>query len=78
MEYADGYIFANVFDQPIILIIDPENGTVIAKADFSELVKQNKSNEEAVLNGIAYMEGNTFLITGKLWPKMYRVGFEMK
>ncbi len=78
LEYADGYIFANVFDQPIILIIDPENGTVIAKADFSELVKQNKSNEEAVLNGIAYMEGNTFLITGKLWPKMYRVGFEMK
>ena len=47
LEYADGYIFANVFDQPIILIIDPE-------------------------------EGNTFLITGKLWPKMYRVGFEMK
>jgi glutaminyl-peptide cyclotransferase len=78
LEYANGYIYANVFDEPIILVIDPNTGIVVAKADFSELVKLNKSNEEAVLNGISYVNGNVFLITGKLWPKIYKVEFTMQ
>jgi glutamine cyclotransferase len=73
LEYANGYIYANVFEHPIILVIDPKTGVVIAKADFSDLVNKNKTNEEAVLNGIAHMEGDTFLITGKLWSKIYKV-----
>ncbi len=73
LEYANGYIYANVFNDPEILVIDPKTGRVVAKADLSELVKQNQTNEEAVLNGIAHIEGNTFLITGKLWSKMYKV-----
>ncbi|MGM5631745.1 glutaminyl-peptide cyclotransferase [Apibacter raozihei] len=78
LEYANGYIYANVFDAPIILVINPATGSVVAKADFSELVKQNKTNSEAVLNGIAHVEGNTFLITGKLWSKIYKVEFNIK
>lgn len=78
LEYANGYIYANVFGEDIILMINPKTGEVIAKASFPELVKQNQTNEEAVLNGIAQIEGNTFLITGKLWPKMYKVEFSLK
>ncbi len=73
LEYANGYIYANVWEEPVIIVIDPKTGRVVAKADFSELVKQNQANEEAVLNGIAHVEGNTFLITGKLWTKIYKV-----
>ncbi|MDR1876839.1 MAG: glutaminyl-peptide cyclotransferase [Flavobacteriaceae bacterium] len=73
LEYANNYIYANVFDEPVILVIDPKTGIVVAKADFSDLVKENKTNSEAVLNGIAHVEGNTFLITGKLWSKIYKV-----
>ncbi|QII72314.1 glutaminyl-peptide cyclotransferase [Apibacter sp. B2966] len=75
LEYANGFIYANVFDEPIILKIDPSTGIVVAKADFSDLVKMNQTNEEAVLNGIAYVDGDTFLITGKLWSKIYKVEF---
>lgn len=75
LEYANGLIYANVFGQPIILAIDPKTGIVVAKADFSEITKKNQINEEAVLNGIAHMEGNTFLLTGKLWSKIYKVNF---
>lgn len=77
LEYANGYIYANVFNEDIILVINPKTGEVIAKASFPDLVKHNQTNEEAVLNGIAQIEGNTFLITGKLWPKMYKIEFSL-
>ena len=33
-------------------------------------------NEQSVLNGVAAVPGtDEFLITGKLWPKMFRVVF---
>jgi glutamine cyclotransferase len=35
-----------------------------------------RQNPDMVLNGIAYDSADqTFLITGKLWPKMFRVKF---
>lgn len=73
LEYAQPYIYANVFGENIILVIDPNTGEVVAKGDFSKIVEPNKTNEEAVLNGIAYMGGNTFLLTGKNWSKIYKV-----
>ncbi|TWP24669.1 glutaminyl-peptide cyclotransferase [Apibacter muscae] len=76
LEYANGLIYANVFEQPIILAIDPKTGVVVAKADFSDLAKKNQTNADAVLNGIAHVEENHFLITGKLWSKIYKVIFQ--
>ena len=35
-----------------------------------------RCGREAILNGIAYDPAdNTFLLTGKLWPKLFRVRF---
>lgn len=72
LEYHDGYLYANVWQKPIILKIDPKNGEVVGKFDFSALAKENTKGSDDVLNGIAF-KGNNMLITGKNWPKIYEV-----
>jgi glutamine cyclotransferase len=75
LEYYNGYIYANVWQKPIILKIDPKTGEVIGKFDFSKLTKQNTKGEDDVLNGIAF-KGNNMLVTGKNWSKIYEVKIE--
>ena len=78
LEYVNGFIYANIWTTNQIIKIDANTGNVVAKADmgalFTEAQKLNPSLME--LNGIAYdVNKNEFLITGKLWPKIYRVKF---
>lgn len=77
LEFAQGLIWANVFQSSVILAIDPLTGKVVGKADLSELVKENNHTPgESVLNGIAYDENaDGFWVTGKLWPKRYLLHF---
>ena len=72
LEYHDGYIYANVWMKPYILKINPENGEVAAKIDFSEIYKKHIAEEDDVLNGIAF-KGENMLVTGKKWDKIYEV-----
>lgn len=73
LEYHKGFIYANVWQKPIILKINPANGEVVGKFDFSEIAKQNTTDpSNDVLNGIAF-KGDNMLVTGKLWPKIYEV-----
>ena len=72
LEYHKGFLYANVWQKPIILKIDPKNGEVVGKFDFSALAKENTKGQDDVLNGIAF-KGNNMLITGKNWPKIYEV-----
>lgn len=73
LEYFDGYIWANVWQDNRILKIDPHSGAVVATLDLSEISKNlHLSDRESVLNGIAYdAEKKAVWITGKQWPKMY-------
>lgn len=76
LEYVDGYLYANVFKTNLILKIDAQTGLILKIYDGSALVKHAKqyANQSFnVLNGIAHVEGNKFLITGKLWPRLYLV-----
>lgn len=75
LEYIDGRIFANVYGQSFIVIIDPETGRVTGKIDFSWLVPERyKGNYDKVLNGIAWNPANGDLfVTGKEWPYVYEV-----
>ncbi len=75
LEYHNGFIYANVWQKPIILKINPANGEVVGKFDFSELAKKHTTNEDDVLNGIAF-KGENMLITGKNWPKIYEVSIK--
>ncbi len=84
LEYANGNIYANIYGQDKIVVINPLSGLVIAIVDFTNLLaKANtkydpRANETGfVLNGIAYKkESNTFFITGKCWPVLVEVKFK--
>jgi glutamine cyclotransferase len=78
LECAGGFVYANVWtaDEDRIVKIDPKTGNVVANIDASGLLAAGETRGIDVLNGIAYVpERDTFLITGKLWPKMFEVRF---
>lgn len=73
LEYAEGNIYANVWQEDVILVIDPRSGRVLAWIDLGALHDPGKGGEN-VLNGIAYdTSDGTFLITGKRWHRVYRI-----
>lgn len=74
LEMANGILYANVWQSDSIAAIDPRSGEVLLWYDFSALARSiRKENASAeVLNGIAF-DGKFFWITGKFWPKMYKV-----
>ena len=75
LEWVDGKIYANVYQQDAIAMIDPKSGAVEAIVDLSKLktlVKQHPDLD--VLNGIAYhRENNTFFVTGKNWDLLFEI-----
>lgn len=78
LEYVDGYIYANQWQQPYIFKIDPATGQVVAKADLSEITKRMKVKYPSsdFMNGIAYdPDTKKIYITGKNWPELYEVQF---
>jgi len=75
LEYHNGFIYANIWQVPIILKIDPSTGEVVGKYDFSNYAKLHTKDEDSVLNGIAF-RGENMLITGKNWPKIYELNLD--
>ncbi len=76
LEYHNGFIYANVWQKPIILKINPANGEVVAKIDFTKITELNtKEPGNDVLNGIAF-KGDNMLVTGKLWSKIYEISLK--
>ena len=59
--------------------LNKETGQLTGIIDASKLLtllERENLKEEEVLNGIAYYpEHQTFLITGKGWPKLFEVRF---
>jgi len=76
LECVDGVIYANVWQTDDILRIDPKDGRVTAVIDAAGLLTREERLKTDVLNGIAWDPATrSFLITGKLWPKMFQVQF---
>jgi glutaminyl-peptide cyclotransferase len=76
LEFVNGRIYANILDDNRIAVIDPGSGAVEAYWDLSNLLKEPgmKEGRLDVMNGIAFRtDRNTFLVTGKLWPKMFEI-----
>ena len=75
LEYVKGQIYANVWHQQRIAMIDPQSGKVTAWLNLNGLLSAKEVvEEEAVLNGIAYDEKTDRLfVTGKLWPKLFEI-----
>lgn len=81
LEYVDGKIFANIYGQNNIVVIDPNSGKITNKIDCSNLLAQTKVSYNPlsidagyVLNGIAYRKStDTYFLTGKCWPVIVEV-----
>ncbi len=75
LEYINGKVFANVYGDTRIVIIDPATGKVTGSIECKDLMPKGVPKDmDHVLNGIAYnpATGNLYL-TGKYWPVLYEV-----
>jgi glutaminyl-peptide cyclotransferase len=79
LECVGDSIYANVYMTDTILRIDKASGQVTGFINAAGLLTPEELALLAhgeVLNGIAYVpEQDTFLITGKRWPKLFEVRF---
>jgi glutaminyl-peptide cyclotransferase len=76
LECVGGDVYANVFLTDTIVRIDAANGAVSAVIDAGGLLTPAERQNADVLNGIAHDPSDgTFLLTGKRWPKLFRVRF---
>jgi len=75
LEYVHGEVYANIWHSELIARISPRTGKVLGWIDLSGLIdKSQLSDDEAVLNGIAYDEkSDRLFVTGKLWPKLFEI-----
>jgi glutaminyl-peptide cyclotransferase len=75
LEYIHGQIYANVWHSDRIARISPATGQVLGWIDLTGLLPENqRSDPEAVLNGIAYDAAHDRLfVTGKLWPSLFEI-----
>jgi len=79
LECVGDRVYANIWMTDRVVEIGKLNGAVRAVIDASGLLspaERAARGSDAILNGIAYDPANdTFLLTGKLWPKVFRVRF---
>lgn len=78
LEFADGFIYANIWQSNLIIKINPADGQIIERYDLSELIKTANITPQArqnmdVLNGIAHIKGKHFYLTGKFYPVIFEV-----
>lgn len=74
LEWINGKIYSNIWTKDAIAVVNPENGSVEAILNLSDLRKQVKNTEAEVLNGIAYNpKTKTLFVTGKNWDKMFEI-----
>ncbi len=78
LEYIQGSIYANVYNQDRLALIDPASGAVQAWIDLGGLRDSVSTYPSAtVLNGIAYDPvANRLFVTGKRWPKLFEIDVE--
>lgn len=75
LEYIHGEIYANIWYSDRIARISPASGKVLGWIDLSGLLSSGeRTNPDAVLNGIAYdAQHDRLFVTGKLWPKIFEI-----
>ena len=73
LEWVDGEIWANIWQNERIARINPKTGAVTAWIDLTGLLPGRRGSDD-VLNGIAYDAARKRLfVTGKLWPKLFEI-----
>ncbi len=74
LEYIQGKVYANIWMEERIAIINPQTGQVTGWIDLSGLIDLENDDPNNVLNGIAYdKEENRLFVTGKRWPHLFEI-----
>lgn len=74
LEWVDGVIYANIYQQDEIVRIDPDSGQITGVMDLSALREKFDFEDAEELNGIAHDPKTGHLwVTGKYWPKMFEI-----
>ena len=81
LEYINGEIWANVWQEDEILRIDPNTGQLLGRINLEKIAENEmRSSPDAdVLNGIAYDAANDrIFVTGKLWKRIFEIKVKPK
>ncbi|MDP4650331.1 MAG: glutaminyl-peptide cyclotransferase [Haliea sp.] len=75
LEWVNGAVWANIWQEDRIVIIDPVSGEVTGSVDLTGLLPlEERQPATDVLNGIAYNPADgSIWVTGKNWPWMYQI-----
>ena len=74
LEYANGYVYANVWQTNRIVQIDLTSGKVVGDLNMESILPVSIDTKANVLNGIAFQPTeNAFYITGKNWPSLFKI-----
>lgn len=75
LEILNGKIYANIYQQDRVVIIDPNTGGVEAELNLQDLAPYADRVETGyVLNGIAWdLKGRRLFVTGKKWNKLFEI-----
>ena len=75
LEWVRGLLYANVWQQERIVLIDPRDGQVQGSLPLTGLLPEVlRRKHTGVLNGIAYdPERDRLFVTGKRWPRLYQL-----
>jgi glutamine cyclotransferase len=74
LEYIQGEVYANIWREEKIAVINPQTGQVRGWIDLSGLRDLENQNPNNVLNGIAYdAEEDRLFVTGKMWSHLYEI-----
>ena len=76
LEYVDGVVYANIYQEDIIVRIDLKSGAITGVLELSELRKK-LTDEKGIaeeLNGIArHPDTGHLWVTGKYWSEMFEI-----
>jgi glutamine cyclotransferase len=74
LEYVRGDIYANIWQEEKIAIINPQTGQVTGWIDLKGLQDPEDRKPNNVLNGIAYdAKEDRLYVTGKRWSQLFEI-----
>ena len=74
LEYIKGKVYANIWMEEKIAMINPQTGKVEGWIDMSGIQDAEKQDGDNVLNGIAYdATGDRLFVTGKRWAHLFEI-----
>jgi glutamine cyclotransferase len=74
LEYVQGKVYANIWQEEKIAIINPQTGQVSSWINLEGIQNLENLDVGSVLNGIAYDETEDKLfVTGKRWPQLFEI-----